>query len=117
MANIIDNKKIRKIAHRFDTAENWKKSNVQLLPGEIAFDDEGNFKVGLNQEDNSWRNLPFAGKSKFVSGTLDQRPSILDGKSYGVGDVFKDTTTNKWYFLTGYDGYGEYIWDELTFGS
>jgi uncharacterized coiled-coil protein SlyX len=117
MANIIDNKKIRKIAHRFDTAENWKKSNVQLLPGEIAFDDEGNFKVGLNQDDNSWRSLPFAGKAKFVSGTLEERPSILDAKSYGVGDIFKDTTSNKWYFLTGYDGYGEYIWEEITFGS
>ena len=117
MANIIENKKIRKIVHRFDTAENWKKSNVQLLPGEIAFDEEGNFKVGLNQSDSSWRSLPFAGKAKFVSGTLDQRPSVLDGKSYGVGDIFKDTTSKKWYFLTGFNEYGEYIWDELTFGS
>ena len=116
MANIIDNKKIRKIAHRFDTAENWKKSNVQLLPGELAFDEEGNFKVGLKQDDNSWRSLPFAGKAKFVSGTIEEMPSVLDGKAYGVGDIFKDIESKKWYFLTGYDGYGEYIWEEITFG-
>ena len=117
MANIIDNKKIRKIAHRFDTAENWKKSNVQLLPGEIAFDEEGNFKVGLKQDDNSWRSLPYAGKAKFVSGTMDERPSVLDGKAYGIGDIFKDSSSKKWYFLVGFDVYGEYIWDEITFGS
>ena len=43
MPNIIKPKKIKRIVHRFDTTENWKKSNVKLLPGELAFDEHGNF--------------------------------------------------------------------------
>jgi uncharacterized coiled-coil protein SlyX len=120
MANIIENvKKVKRVLHRFDTAENWKKSSIKLLPGELAFDDNGNFKVGLNERPQGtlWNDLPYAGKSKFVSGTTTERPTISKNDSYTQGDMFKDITTNKWYFLTGLDAYGEYIWEELTFGS
>ena len=50
MANIIEKQKIWRIRHRFDTAENWKKSNIRLKSGELAFDNYGNFKVGLDTE-------------------------------------------------------------------
>lgn len=120
MANIIENtKKVKRILHKFDTAENWKKSTIKLLPGELAFDENGNFKVGLNDRPNGtlWSDLPFAGKSKFISGSTEEKPTVSKNDSYSPGDMFKDTTTNKWYFLTGFDSYGEYIWEELTFGS
>ena len=119
MANIIEQKKVWRIRHKIDTAENWKKSNVQLKPGEIAFDEHGNFKVGLiDSSNNSWNALPFAGKTKFVSGKTEERPNLSTGGNlYTQGDMFKDVDTNKWYFLTGFDRFGEYIWEELTFGS
>lgn len=118
MANIIEKKKISRVLHRFDTAENWKNSLVQLLPGEIAFDEQGNFKVGLRQgSGNTWSDLPYAGRSKFISGSLSSRPSNNDGNSYAPGDMFKDTTTNKWYFLSGIDSYGEFQWEEITFST
>lgn len=119
MANIIEQKKVWRISHKIDTAENWKKSNVQLKPGELAFDEHGNFKVGLpDSSNNSWNALPFAGKTKFVSGKTEERPTIsTSGDLYTQGDMFKDVDTNKWYFLTGFDRFGEYVWEELTFGS
>lgn len=120
MANIIENtKKVKRILHRFDTAENWKKSTIKLLPGELAFDENGNFKVGLSDRPNGtlWNDLPFAGKSKFTSGESSEKPTVSKNDSYSPGDMFKDITTNKWYFLTGFDAYGEYVWEELTFGS
>lgn len=119
MANIIEQKKVWRISHKIDTAENWKKSNIQLKPGEIAFDEHGNFKVGLpDSSNNSWNALPFAGKTKFVSGKTEERPNLSTGGNlYTQGDMFKDVDTNKWYFLTGFDRFGEYIWEELTFGS
>ena len=119
MANIIEQKKVWRISHKIDTAENWKKSNVQLKPGELAFDEHGNFKVGLpDSSNNSWNALPFAGKTKFVYGKTEERPTIsTSGDLYTQGDMFKDVDTNKWYFLTGFDRFGEYVWEELTFGS
>lgn len=119
MANIIEQKKVWRISHKIDTAENWKKSNVQLKPGELAFDEHGNFKVGLpDSSNNSWNALPFAGKTKFVSGKTEERPTLsTSGDLYTQGDMFKDVDTNKWYFLTGFDRFGEYVWEELTFGS
>jgi CII-binding regulator of phage lambda lysogenization HflD len=117
MPNIIEPKKIKRIVHRFDTTENWRKSNVKLLPGELAFDEHGNFKVGVAGENSTWNSLKFAGKSQFVTGTTSERPTVSNSNSmYAPGDMFKDTEKNKWYFLTGFDAYGEYVWEELTFG-
>ena len=87
MANIIDNKKIRKIAHRFDTAENWKKSNVQLLPGEIAFDDEGNFKLGdfgvAKQMEKTQGSMSVKGTYNYMS------PEVFAGKKCdGRADLY-----------------------------
>lgn len=117
MANIIEPKKIKRIVHRFDTTENWKKSTVKLLPGELAFDEHGNFKVGIAEENSTWNSLNFAGKVKFISGKTNERPThdSSDGM-YTPGDMFKDTDKNKWYFLTGFDSNNDYIWEELTFG-
>lgn len=112
MANIIEKQKIWRIRHRFDTAENWKKSNIRLKSGELAFDNYGNFKVGLDTE-KTWNELPYAGCTKFYKGE-SQPTTEQTGIVYVPGDMYKNSSTNSWFILTGYTETGEYSWEEIS---
>lgn len=112
MANIIEKQKIWRIQHRFDTSENWKRSNVHLKSGELAFDNYGNFKVGLETE-QTWNELPYAGCTKFYTG--ENQPTVEQSEVvYVPGDMYKNTSKNVWYVLTGYTESGEYVWEEIS---
>lgn len=112
MANIIEKQKVWRIQHRFDTAENWKRSNVHLKFGELAFDNYGNFKVGLETE-QTWNELPYAGCTKFYTG--ENQPTVEQSEVvYVPGDMYKNSSNNVWYILTGYTESGEYEWEEIS---
>ena len=110
MANIIEKQKIWRIQHKFDTVENWKLSTLKLKSGELAFDDNGNFKVGTTVE-KTWNELPYAGCTRFYKG--DSSPTEI-GNSYVPGDMYKDTTNNRWYILTDFNSSGNYVWEEIS---
>lgn len=58
MANL--DKKLRtRIALKYDSVENWEKSELHLLPGELAIDSLNRIKIG-NEEYKTWKELPFA---------------------------------------------------------
>lgn len=57
MANL--DKKLRtRIAQKWDLVENWERSELKLLKGELAIDELNRIKIGTG--DKSWNELPFA---------------------------------------------------------
>ena len=73
---------------KIDTAENWAKSTLPLLPGEIAIEsDTGKFKFG-GSEQKVYKDLPYAGIDQAqLDATNDSYYEVLPGST--AEGVFK----------------------------
>lgn len=56
-----------RILLKFATVDDWKKSELHLLKGELVFDETGKYKIGTGINNTKWADLPYGGAYAFIS--------------------------------------------------
>lgn len=100
-----------RIAQKWDTRENWAKSTLVLLKGELALDEKGTYKVGDGV--NTWSGLSFAGGATIVTSSV--APAKTD-KDYDLGQLWLNTTNGTYSILVSVAG-DEATWQELSYAG
>lgn len=112
MANL--EKKLRtRIAQKWDLAENWVRSELQLLKGELAIDELNRIKIGNGVD--KWRDLPFAvdGKSTAIS-FLNELPEAASS-DFKPGNLVLTPDNKLWCLVaTGTGDNAVRSWVDLT---
>ena len=112
MANL--EKKLRtRIAQKWDLAENWVRSELQLLKGELAIDELNRIKIGNGVD--KWRDLPFAvdGKSTAIS-FLNELPEA-NSSDFKPGNLVLTPDNKLWCLVaTGTGDNAVRSWVDLT---
>lgn len=101
-----------RIVQKFDTAENWEKSTLILLKGELALDELNRIKIGNGT--SKWSELPFAVDGKATAISFPTELPAVDSADCKAGELVL-TPDGKLWCLTGSDEVpAERAWVDLT---